>query len=84
MHNIHAGGITKKEYINVSHGRIMHTLFHEQEVYRMGTKWKKVYLKNVGNIAMMHYGSLIESKQCLCCSKNGDKKKPRMFFGTVM
>ena len=29
MYNIHVGGITRKEYTNVSHDRIIYTLFHE-------------------------------------------------------
>ena len=40
MHNIHAVGIIRKEYINASNGRIIHTLFYEQAVCKRGTKWE--------------------------------------------
>ena len=38
MHNIHAGGIKKKWYINMSHGRIIHILFYEQALWGRGKK----------------------------------------------
>ena len=57
--HMHASGITRKEYTNVSHGRIIHILFYEQAACRRGTKWKKVI--SVGNIAMWLYYSLAGS-----------------------
>ena len=36
---------------NVSHGRIILVLFHEQIALRRDTEWKKVYLTSVCNIA---------------------------------
>ena len=41
----------KKEYINMSDGRIIHILFHEQAVCKRGTKWKKIYLMSISKIA---------------------------------
>ena len=40
---IYTGGIIRKVYTNVFHGRIIHLLFHGQAVCGMGQKWKKVY-----------------------------------------
>ena len=43
MHNIYAGGITRKDYTTMSQGKIRHILFHEQAVCRRGTKWKLLF-----------------------------------------
>ena len=44
MPNIHAGGLTRKEYTNISSDRIIYLSFDEQAVCETGTKWKKVLL----------------------------------------
>ena len=38
MHDIHAGDTIRKEYINLSHERIIHILFYEQAECKKGTK----------------------------------------------
>ena len=50
MHNIHAGGITRGEYTNMSLGRIIQTLFYKQTVCGRCTKLKKAYLTSVSNM----------------------------------
>ena len=53
IHNISRGGTTRKEYTNMSHGRIICILFSEQAVYERGTKWKNAYLASISNIAIV-------------------------------
>ena len=40
----------------------LYILFHEQVVYRRGTKWEKAYLTSLCTIAMWLYHSLALSK----------------------
>ena len=42
----------RKEYMNLLHGRFIDIQFHEQAIFRKGTKKKKVYLINVDDMAM--------------------------------
>ena len=58
MHNIHAGGITKKEFTNMLHRRIIDILFHEQAVYEWDRKMEKSYFKSVINITIWFNCSL--------------------------
>ena len=51
-HNIHAGDITRKEYTNISHGTVMHILFHEQAVCGRGRKWLYYSLAKSVNISI--------------------------------
>ena len=46
-----------------SYGRLIYIFFHEQALYERGTKWKKVYLTSVRNVAMWLYRSVAESEK---------------------
>ena len=48
MHNIYGGSIIRKECTNMSYDRII----HNKQINERGTKWKKDYLKSMGNIVM--------------------------------
>ena len=77
MQNSYGGGITKKKYINVSHGRIIYIMFLEQAVCRRSTKMVKSWRWCVGNIAM--WPGRYQRTQ-LYWSKTSDKKKSRRGF----
>ena len=69
MHNLHAGGTTRKEYRNKSNRiRIRHILFYEQAVCRRGLKWKRAYLIKVVIVAFEGQGL----RARLCCRKISD------------
>ena len=57
MHNTHVSGITKKEYINLSHSRNIDMFIYEQGAQNR----KKVYLVNADNTALRFYRSLVGS-----------------------
>ena len=62
MYKIRSCNITRKEYTNISHDRIIHISFHEQVQCGRGTKWKRLYLTSVGNIVLWLYRSLSRSE----------------------
>ena len=64
----------------------MHMFFHEQAVYRRGTKIKKVYLMILGSkVVKKKFALLFDDRRwCFYCWKNRSKRGLRIGFWTVM